>query len=158
MTPPKRKPWFGDSAGTTREFTFPDTGEEMGWIIDRLDNDGRPNLDVRLSVLDYEQYTQARIGFSCGGVKGAITARPDPASGFVLVVAEIGGEEAFRAYMDHPWEEFDLFPPGDETPQREEAPGRMSKHLWWVSLSARAWPVLKPLTGNDWFNAQVPDR
>ena len=34
----------------------------------------------------------------------------------------------------------------------------MSKHLWWMSLSVSAWPVLKLLSNNDWFNARVPDR
>jgi len=170
MTPPQRKPWFCDSTGAGREFTFPETGDEMGWLVDRLvrsartfphwrlDNDDKPNPDVWLTVQDHVEYTSARIGFACDGVQGTIALRPDPDTGFVLVVAEIGGVEKFRAYMDHPWEECDLFPPGDTTPQREDAPGHMSKNLWWISLSVVAWPVLAPLTTRNWFNAQVPDR
>lgn len=168
MTPPQRKPYFCDAIAGT-EVTFPATGDDMGWTIDRLaatarnfpdwqlDCDDRPQHAVRLQLIEEVQYGLVRIGFACNGIEGSITARPDATSGFVLITVEIAGVERFSAYLDRPYEEYDLFPPGDASAQGSEAPGRMSKHLWWVSLSAKAWPMLQPLTGSDWFNARVPD-
>ncbi len=169
MTPPNRKPWFYDSTGAGGEFTFPDTGREMGWLIDRLahtvgyfplwrtDNDGTPPRDITLTLEEHVPDKHMRARFTCGHVTGTITAEPDPASGFVSITAEVVGHEPFRAYMDHPWEEFELFPPGDTTAQADEGPGRMSKKLWWVSLSVAAWPMLAPITSGGRFNAIVPD-
>ena len=168
MTPPQRKPYFCDAIAGT-EVTFPATGDDMGWTIDRLaatarhfphwqlDCDDRPQHAVTLQLIEEVPYGLVRIGFACNGIEGIITARPDAASGFVLITAEIGGVERLVAYLDRPYEEYDLFPPDDASAQGSEAPGRMSKNLWWVSLSAKAWPVLQPLTGSDWFNARVPD-
>jgi hypothetical protein len=169
MTTPHRKPYFCDAIGGT-EATFPETGPEMAWLIDsmvstvttfplwRLDNDSHEKRPVRLSVIEHRRGTLARLGFACGGADGVITLRPDAETGFVRVTAGIGDAETFLAYMDRPYEEYALYPPGDRTAQDAEGPGRMSKHRWWISLSASAWPVLAPLATNGWFNAEVPDR
>lgn len=170
MIPPNRKPWFFDSTGAGGEFTYPDTGPEMAWLIDRLavtakafplwrtDNDEVPPQDISVAIEDYQPDTLLRVRFSSGDLSGLILAQPDPASGFVVITAMLDGREVFRAYMDHPWEEFELFPPGDATAPADEAPGRMSKKLWWVSLSVAAWPMLAPLSSGGRFNAIVPDR
>lgn len=168
MSPPQRKPFFCDAIGGT-EVTFPHTGDDMGWTVDRLaatarrfpdwhlDCDDRPRHAVALQVLEEEPYRLVRIGFACNGVEGVIAARPDSDSGFVVLTVTVDGRECFRAFLDRPYEEYDLFPPGDQSAQGAEAPGRMSKKLWWVSLSVAAWPVLQPLSGSGWFNARVPE-
>jgi hypothetical protein len=167
--PPKRKPYFCDAIGG-RECTFPETGPEMSSTLQslvstastfpewELDNDGEPALPVRLTVLEYVQDRVVHIGFACAGIDGVLSIRPDLETGFVLVKAEVAGVTVLKAYMDRPYEEYGLYPPDDNTAQADEGPGRMSKNRWWVSLSADAWPALRPLTASDLFNARVPDR
>ena len=169
MIPPKRKPYFCDAIGG-KEFTFPDTGPELSAMLQslastartfpdwHLDNDGKPALPVRLTVLEYVPDRVVQIGFACGGVDGVLSVCPDPETGFALVSAEVAGVTVFEAYMDRPYEEYELYPSKDETAQTDEGPGRMSKKRWWVSLSADAWPVLRVLTASGRFNARVPDR
>lgn len=168
MTPPKRKPYFFDSAGSGAEWTYPDTAEEMRWLLSRLaatvemfprwhtDNEGRVAQPVTLSILD-DTPDVLRIAVVSGALTGVVTARPDPKSGFVELIAQRDGTTLFHAFVDHPFEEYDLYPPGDETPEREEAPGRMGKRMTWVSLSTGAWPQLGALTGSASFNLIVDE-
>ena len=166
MNAPDRPPLFCEPVYGW-EATAPDTGELMGWLIDNLADDARPwpdwvieagcSLPVRLNLLAHESGRSARIGFAAEGVEGMIEAVPDP-SGWLLATAEIGGAEVFRAYVDRPFEEYDLWPAGANAAPGEEAPGRMSKKRWWVSLSAAAWPALSPLAADGWFNARHAER
>ncbi len=169
MTPPKRKPFFDDSTGNGAELTHPHTGAEMRWLLRRLaaavemdprwhtDNEGQVAERVTLSILENAPEL-LRIAFASGTLAGVLTARPHPESGYVELVAERDGEVLFHAFIDHPWEEYGLYPPGDATPEHEEGPGRMGKRLTWVSLSTQAWPQLDPLSYGGRFNLIVDDR
>ncbi|RUT30365.1 hypothetical protein EMQ25_13745 [Arsenicitalea aurantiaca] len=88
----------------------------------------------------------------------SFSRRPDP-SGWVRIAVLVAGAEVFVGFMDHPYEEYELWPTNAPLPEKgAEAPGRMSKHLWWLNLSATAWPVLADLAEEGWFSAEVPDR
>lgn len=117
------------------------------WVIESAGE--RP---VRLSVLDAAP-GRAALGFESLGVSGAVRLAPDP-SGWVLAIVEIDGTERFRAYVDRPYEECELLPPGARVRLPSDAvdadpPGRIGKRRNWVSLDARHWPDLAPLTGDS---------
>lgn len=133
-----------DIAGTVK--TFPD------W---RVDETGR---EVRLAIAAHRPLKRLVIAWEAGNLRGTIEVAPDP-SGYVLVVGRLGeGEDdVFRAYLDHPYEEYELWPDGVPAGTGEESPGRMSKRRTWVSLSTVAWPTLAAAGGRDWFNAAVDE-
>jgi len=64
----------------------------------------------------------------------------------VLAVATIAGAEVFRGYLDRPWEQCEIWPPGREPVGDEEAPGRIGKKQTFVTLSTVDWPQLLTLT------------
>ncbi len=169
MTPPRRRPHFFDSAGSGEELTYPDTADEMRWVLSSLaataeafprwhtDNEGHVADKVTLSVEGYRP-DLLRIAFAAPRLTGVITARPHIASGYVELVAESEGQVLFQAYIDHPWEEYELYPPGDTTPEHEEGPGRMGKRMTWLSLSTQAWPQLDPFSDGGRFNLIIDER
>jgi hypothetical protein len=89
-------------------------------------------------------------------VEGLISFSPDP-SFWVKVEVFLGAERVFLAYMDRVWEEFDLWPSGARPETGEESPGRIGKRRTWASLSVATWPVLRAVSGDDYFNIEVPD-
>jgi hypothetical protein len=151
MPPPTRKPFFFDSLSGT-ERTYPDTAADVAWLVSRVASTARRFPDwllvreagpvpVTLAVIE-EGAGLARIGFSAGPTEGAVIAAADPA-GWVRVTVEIAGREVFRAYADQPYEEVELWPADATDPDpKSDPPGRMSKRLWWVTLSAAAWPEI----------------
>lgn len=68
---------------------------------------------------------RAMIGLEALGRRGEIALASDP-SGWVLVTCHIDGQERFRAYLDHLWEEYEFHPPEaagrpGATPMRRDA-------------------------------------
>lgn len=152
MSAPARKPHYWDH-GTSEEGYAPEQGG--AWLIDDFvsiakyfpdwiaEEDG---LAIRIEPLArYEDGGVGRIGFSCNGVSGEIALTLDP-SGWVLAVATIADPEVFRGYVDRPWEQCEIWPPGREPVGDEEAPGRIGKKQTYVSLSDTEWPQLVGLT------------
>lgn len=130
------------------------TRRDRDWVIETAGD--RP---VRLSVLEAAP-ARAAIGFESLGVAGVVTLVPDP-SGWILVTIEIGGAERFRAYMDRPYEEYELLPPGARIRRPSEAadadpPGRIGKRRNWIDLDTRHWPALAPLAGPRGHVSLVP--
>ncbi len=120
--------------------TFPD------WVLDE------PRVPVTLTVAAHQRGTRAVIAFLADGAEGSLEIVPD-VSGWVLLVAVANGREVFRGYMNQPYEEYEIWPDGAVPPPGEEAPGRMSKHQWWISLSSAVWPGLAPLANeHGWVN------
>lgn len=170
MPAPTKQPWFFDYT-TGKEFTFPHTGAEAAYLVERiartaatfpdwmLNADTAASQPIRLTVLAEERGTRSEIGFVAGEVAGVLRAVVDP-SGWVRMTAEIGGRQVFEAYMDKPYEEHPIWPAGAAPAPEEEEPGRASKHLWWISLSLRggAWPDLAPLAVDGVVSLEVPDR
>ncbi|MDZ4762431.1 MAG: hypothetical protein SGJ21_15315 [Alphaproteobacteria bacterium] len=166
MLPPRRKPFFSDSTGTGAEITAPHTADEMGWLVDNLAGDARwfpdwrlegraaQDIPVRLEVIEHDGGRLTRIRAATVLGEAEIVAAPDP-SGWVLITARAGGAEVFRAFMDHPYEEYELWPSGSRAPQHAEPPGRMGKKRTWISLSATLWPELSRLAPGGHFNASV---
>jgi hypothetical protein len=74
-------------------------------------------------------------------------------SGYVRVTARRGGVDLIRAWLDRPYEEYDLWPSGAVFPERrtEDAPGRIGKRLSWIVLDSRVWPALAPLANEVGF-------
>jgi hypothetical protein len=61
-----------------------------------------------------------------------------------------GGASIFRAYLDRPYQEFELWPAG--AAKSDDSPGRMGKRRNWLSLDVEAWPALAPLADGRWLN------
>lgn len=121
---------------------------EAAHTIDwRLDDDSK--LLVRLTVLE-KQERHARIAFAAGGIEGAIVLEVD-LSGWLRIEASVAGAEVFRAFLDRPYEEYELWPV--DAVKARESPGHMGKKRNWLSLHADAWPALRPIANaGGWVN------
>jgi hypothetical protein len=162
MTAPNRAPWFCDAiAGVER--TFPDTGDDVRYLIDDLawaaerdphwQIDSHHELRVTLAIIEHIQGQRLVVAATAGGVTATITAEPDP-SGWLKLTALCAGI-TLTAYMDRPYEEYSLLPADSPLPPRAEEPGRMGKRRTWLSLHVSAWPELAPLAPQGWFNVAV---
>lgn len=89
---------------------------------------------------------RATIGLEALGRRGEIALASDP-SGWVLVTCHIDGQERFRAYLDHLWEEYEFHPPeaAGRPGGNADAPGRIGKRRNWLNIDVRLWPALEPL-------------
>jgi hypothetical protein len=60
------------------------------------------------------------------------------------MAATCGGREVFRAWVDRPYDEYDLWPDCEAVPARRDvdAPGHIGKRRNWINLSTSAWPQL----------------
>lgn len=111
------------------------------WVIDSAGD-----RHVRLTPISCSR-AGAEVAFESEGVSGVITLTPHP-SGWVKVVATIGGRAVFTAFAEQVWEEYELYPADwleRETASDQDAPGRIGKRRSWISLSSAAWPQLAPL-------------
>ena len=115
------------------------------WV---LDDEARGLPEFTLELVEHVPRQHAVLR---GG--GVLVRCAADASGYVLVTAERDGAELFRAFIDRPYEEYDLWPPGAVFPGRrsEEAPGRIGKRRSWVVLDTRTWPILAPLANEAGF-------
>ena len=163
MTAPARKAWFGDAIGGKEEVE--DVAFERNSIISRFARIAgwfpdwiaeETSTQVHLTVGENTP-GRSRINWAGGGHEGTVTLAADP-SGWILVVAEHQGREAFRGYLDHPYEAYEIFPPGATAATGDEVPGQIGKKMHWVSLSTTAWPQLKgPARGSGGFNLEVDE-
>lgn len=117
------------------------------WLLD--DDSGR---EFTLQVLADGPGDELRLGLSAEGLSVDISCSRD-ASGYVRLVARVAGREVFVGYLDRPFEEYDIWPPGAAfAPRRtEEAPGRIGKRMSWIVLDSRAWPEIAPLANSAGF-------
>ncbi len=127
--PAQGGPWLIDNFVSTAE-TFED------WMVE-----GDDFPVVVWPISRYEKAGVGKIGFGAKGVEGEITLSMDP-SGWILAVAHIGGNEVFRSFIDHIWEQCDIWPAGATPSREDEGPGRIGKRQTWVGLSTAAWPQL----------------
>ncbi|HEV7691212.1 MAG TPA: hypothetical protein VGO52_10330 [Hyphomonadaceae bacterium] len=107
-----------------------------------------PDTPVHLSLISHEP-TTLDVGFRAGAHEGVITFTADP-SNWLRIEAAIAGRQIFLAFLDHPYEEHELWPAN--TMKASEGPGRMGKRRNWLSLDTDAWPALKPLTESQFLN------
>lgn len=65
-------------------------------------------------------------------------------SGWLSIAAMYCGQEVFRAWLDRPFEEYELWPEGATIPggRTIDSPGRIGKRRNWINLTAAAWPQL----------------
>lgn len=162
MNPPSRPPIYCDAIGGTE---LP-LERAAGWLVDDLASIVRTfphwrNDDsgtaIVLRLLAHEPEKRTVIGWHGGAATGTLTATPDP-SGWLLLVAEHGGREAFRAYVERQYEEYECWPAGSTAPRQADEPGRIGKHQTWVSLSAAAWPGLTPVANAlGWLSLAIDD-
>lgn len=163
MSAPARKAWFGDALGGKDEVD--DVVFERNYIIDHLasiascfpdwiaeDTGTEVHLAVRERVPG-----RSVLAWTGGGQGGTVTLGVDP-SGWILIVVEHQGLEAWRGYLDHPYETYEIFPSGVSATSGEEPPGQIGKKMHWVSLSTTAWPQLYGLArGAGAFNLEVDE-
>lgn len=153
--PPKRKPWFFDSA-TGREYTYPDTSDEMAatianfafeaehWPDWRIEGGPFSRLAIKLKVIEHSYGGRAVITASTGSGDAIIRAEPH-SSGWIRVNVDWQGRRVFTAWIDHEYEQYALWPSGADPSKGDEEPGRISKKHSWVGLDTSVWPVLAPL-------------
>jgi hypothetical protein len=103
---------------------------------------------VHLSLISYEPAT-LEIGFRTGRREGVITFSAD-SSGWLRIEAAMNGATVFRAFLDRPYEEHELWPAN--ATRTQEGPGRMGKRRNWLSLDTEAWPALAPLAEARFLN------
>lgn len=162
--PPKTPPYFADLWGG-RDAGL-DPHEASRFAID--DFAAVPEL-LPVWVLDDEarglpQFTLLCARHEPGRVaelqSGGLTIRfaTDP-SGYVRVTARLHSETLLTAYIDQPYEDYDLWPPGAAFPELRtaDAPGRIGKRRSWVVLDTRTWPTLAPYA-NDAGYVMLRDR
>lgn len=157
--PPKRAPWFFDFM-SGKEFTYPDTADEMAGVIDRIGFEaetwpdwrieGGPYADtpIRLAVIERTYGKRCVIRAATDFGEAIFTAEPDP-SGWIRITVTWQGETVFRAYLDHVYEQYGFWPPGAEPGQHDEEPGRFGKKMSWLALDTAVWPVTAPLAAED---------
>lgn len=97
----------------------------------------------------------ARHPASGRALEGRIALTPDP-SHWVKIEVFLGAFRVFVAYLDKPWEEYELWPSG-AVEKTDEAPGRVGKRRNWVNLSTIAWPVLERFAAEGWFTVEQPE-
>lgn len=155
-TPPLTAPYYGDLALGWPEGEDP--AEASRYVVDSLAS--VPKLSARwrledgprfsLRLANYEQYRRAELAVP--EIDLRIVFETDP-SGYVRVTGRREGEDLFRAWLDRPYEEYDLWPSGAEFPGRRtyDAPGRIGKRLSWIVLDTSVWPALAPLANEVGF-------
>lgn len=153
--PPKRKPWFFDSA-TGREFTYPDTSDEMAatigdfafeaqhWPDWRIEGGPLSNLPITLKVIEHRHGVRAVITASTAYGHAVIRAEPH-SSGWIRIDVDWQGRRVFAAWLDHEYEQYALWPSGADPSPGDEGPGRIGKKRSWVGLDTSVWSVLAPL-------------
>jgi hypothetical protein len=167
LGPPLTPPHYFD-------YTDPDGPQnnplpEAGWLLDRLvdaaradprwiidDDSGRT---VDLVVIEHQRGQGGTVAITGGPVALLLRLAVD-ASGYVRAAVELAGTEIWRGYIDRPYEELDIWPPGAvfEPRRTVEAPGRIGKRLTWLVLDSRPWPALAPAVNDKGFLlARVPD-
>lgn len=164
MSAPTRSAYYWDYS-TTEAGEPPDFGGP--WLIDGFVRTARyfqdwmvegQDFSIRVwDIAEYEKTGAGRIGFAAGGVEGEIVLTMDP-TGWVLAVAQIGGAEVFRGYIDRTWEMCDIWPAGATPGRDEEGPGRIGKRQHWVGLATEVWPQLQAIAnGLDAVMFQVDE-
>lgn len=118
---------------------------DADWCIDG----DEAETPFRLTLLAHEPGRRTVLEVRGGAVVGEVSFVPDP-SGYVLVTGRHEGAELFRAYLDRPYEEFDLWPAGAVfDPKRvADAPCRIGKRRSWVALDTSVWPGLAALANS----------
>ena len=167
LGPPQTPPHYFD-------FTDPDGPQNdplpaAGWLLDRIvsaasadprwiidDDSGRT---VELKVSEHRPGQGGAIAITAGPVVLSLHLAVDP-SGYVRATVEQAGAEIWRGYIDRPYEELDIWPPGAvfEPRRTTDAPGRIGKHLTWLVLDSKPWPALATIANEAGFLlARVPD-
>jgi hypothetical protein len=112
---------------------FPD------WLVEEA------GIEVRIHLMSREQGRHAEIGFVAAGRGGVVRFAQDP-SGWLKLTAEFEGRPVFTGYLDHPYENCEIWPEGAEVDRKtSEAPGTVGKRKTWVGLDSRVWSALAPL-------------
>ncbi|MCO5164346.1 MAG: hypothetical protein M9939_24970 [Mesorhizobium sp.] len=118
-----------------------------GWVIE-------PGSAGRAGAVHSTPFV-ARHSASDATVEGRVALTPDP-SHWVKVEVFLGAFRVFVAYLDKPWEEYDLWP-SRAVEKTDEVPGRIGKRRNWANLSAAAWPALAHVADQGWFSVELPD-
>lgn len=112
---------------------FPD------WLVDEA------GIEVRIHLMSREQGRHAEIGFVAAGRAGVVRFAQDP-SGWLKLTAEFEGRLVFTGYLDHPYENCEIWPEGATVDRKaSDAPGQVGKRKTWIGLDSRVWPALEPL-------------
>lgn len=123
--------YIDDFAGIPKY--FPD------WLVEE------PGIEVQLRLVSHVPRVSAEIGFVAAGRSGIVRFDHHP-SGWMKVTAEFEGEPVFLGWLDHPWENCEIWPAdADPGPDPEHVAGVVGKHKTWFGLDSKVWTVLAPL-------------
>ncbi|MGB6117610.1 MAG: hypothetical protein WBF87_05255 [Mesorhizobium sp.] len=117
-----------------------------GWIVTPGEINGR-NGSHRVAFTAGHEATRR-------SVSGEIIFSADP-SHWVKVEVYLGPFRVFLAFLEHVWEEFELWPA--DSPADGESPGRIGKRKNWVNLPASAWPQITHVSGEDYLAVEAPE-
>ena len=84
---------------------FPD------WLVEGA------GIEVRIHLMSREQGRHAEIGFVAAGRGGVVRFAQDP-SGWLKLTAEFEGRPVFTGYLDHPYENCEIWPEGAEVARK----------------------------------------
>ena len=98
---------------------------------------------ITLRVCAHRQGERLEVLAELAGECAQIALEPH-VSGWLSIAAVCSGQEVFRAWLDRPYEEYELWPEGAAIPagRTVDPPGRIGKRRNWINLSAAAWPQL----------------
>lgn len=111
------------------------------WIIETAEN--RP---ATFSILSHAPGRALAATLDYEGHTFTLHLAPHP-TGWLEITATHNGTKIFEAFLDRPYEEYELWPPAGL--REGEAPGRIGKRRTWVTLQAAAWPHLAPFANAD---------
>lgn len=126
------------------EFTYPDSSTEMaGIIIDiafeaehwpawRIEGGPLSRLPITLKVIEHSDGVRAVFTASTASGVAEIRAKPH-SSGWIRIVVDWQGRLVFTAWLDHPYEQYALWPSDRDPSPGDEEPGRMGRKLSWVA-------------------------
>jgi hypothetical protein len=104
-----------------------------------------PGIEFSIQLISHVPRQSAEIGFVAAGRQGVVRFAHDP-SGWMKVTAEFEGVPVFTGYLDHPYENCEIWPEDAETIDRlDHLPGVVGKHKTWFGLDSKVWTVLAPL-------------
>lgn len=148
MSAPARQPHYYDMLGYEQDGLK--AGPELAFLIDQVASTATTfpdwisedlGIPLRLSLISNERGVRTVLSMRAAGHEATVTFSADP-TGWMLIVGEHAGREAFRAYLDRPYEMFEFWPAGAKPGPDEEGPGKVGKKIFWVGLHSTVWPAL----------------
>lgn len=120
----------------------------IGWV--RQGIAFRGSASGRVWLASEEHRNRAELTFASTLGDGTVILEPS-AGGWLRAEVRCGGRTVFRAWLDDPYEELELWPDGASG--EGDPPGRISKRGAWVQLRAEAFAGV-PGDEHGWFELE----